>query len=235
MLAGWIPTWLQGFEREASYADTIVVDNDGLLVYNKHMDIKNYTHNYYLQHKELSKERTKKWRLNHKTPCPNCGKLIDYRATRCLSCASKVREQKKYEATGHSRFWKGGHILRRDGYIMVWLTNKDFFFPMTVRSCRDYGGYVLEHRLVVAKHLGRCLQPWEIVHHKHAKYPAGSIEDKQDNRYPENLQLVSDDRHKQITVLEQKIKRLEDKIKRQAELIKSLQVKKRLDIPWQIE
>ncbi|GAH73274.1 unnamed protein product, partial [marine sediment metagenome] len=65
-----------------------------------------------------------------------------------------------------------------------------------------------EHRLVVAKALGRNLHPWEIVHHKHAKYPAGSIEDKQDNRYPENLQLVSDDRHKQITILERKIDKL---------------------------
>lgn len=70
-------------------------------------------------------------------------------------------------------------------------------------------GYVPEHRLVVAKCLGRCLQLWELVHHKHSRYPAGSIEDKQDNRYPENLQLVTDDRHKQITILEHRIKKLE--------------------------
>ena len=70
-------------------------------------------------------------------------------------------------------------------------------------------GYLREHRLVVAQALGRCLQSWEIVHHKGAKFPKGSIEDKQDNRYPENLQLVSDDRHLQITILEIKIKNLE--------------------------
>ena len=72
-------------------------------------------------------------------------------------------------------------------------------------------GYVREHRLIVAKKLGRCLHIWELVHHKHTQYPAGSIEDKQDNR-DENLQLVTDDRHKQITILENRIKQLEQRV-----------------------
>ena len=63
----------------------------------------------------------------------------------------------------------------------------------------------------MAKHLGRNLHRWELVHHKHTKYPAGSIEDKQDNRI-ENLQLVSDDRHNQITLMERRIKYLEEKL-----------------------
>ncbi len=89
------------------------------------------------------------------------------------------------------------------GYIYITLQPDDFFYPMT-----NSRGKTTEHRLVAARALGRCLHRWEIVHHKHAKYPAGSIEDKQDNRYPENLQLVSDDRHKQITTLEMQIKQL---------------------------
>jgi hypothetical protein len=64
-------------------------------------------------------------------------------------------------------------------------------------------GYVKEHRLVVAKNLGRCLHAWEIVHHKNHI--------RNDNRI-ENLQLVSEDRHYQITLLERKIARLEKKI-----------------------
>lgn len=78
---------------------------------------------------------------------------------------------------------------------MIKLQPDNFFFPMT-----GHDGYVFEHRLVVAKALGRCLQCWEIVHHKHGYA-------KDDNRYPETLQLVTDDRHKQITILEKKIDR----------------------------
>lgn len=158
--------------------------------------------------------------------CVDCGKgrWVEFRNgqpryIRCLTCANSL----KSHLTGcNAHNWKGGRAASGCGYIRIKLQTDDFFFPMVQAS-----GYVLEHRLVVAKALGRCLYLWEIVHHKHAKYPAGSIEDKQDNRYPENLQLVSDDRHKQITILERKIDRLEAKVEGQAKLIRLLQ--------WQIK
>ena len=102
--------------------------------------------------------------------------------------------------------WKGGRCKNSSGYILIRLSKDDFFHPMA-----DNNNCVREHRLVMAKALGRCLHPWEIVHHKGTIYPKGSIENKQDNRI-ENLQLVTDDRHKQITILENRIKWLEQRV-----------------------
>lgn len=116
--------------------------------------------------------------------------------------------------------WKGGRYTDH-GYIYVRLDPNDFFYPMA-----NKGGYVFEHRLVVAKALGRCLHPWELVHHKGTKFPKGSVENRSDNRI-ENLQLISEGRHNQITIVERKIANLEAKVQEQAKLIKLLQ--------WQIK
>lgn len=126
------------------------------------------------------------------TACIDCGKERwialrgnEPRTKRCPICNGKrqveiIRRRNVRQKT-------------RQGYILVHLQPDDFFYPMAKRD-----GHIFEHRLVVAKALGRCLHSWEIVHHKHGFA-------KDDNRYPETLQLVTDDRHKQITILEQKI------------------------------
>lgn len=82
--------------------------------------------------------------------------------------------------------WKGGKHVHC-GYIYIRIYPDGPFYGMGEKA-RGPARQVAEHRLVMAQHLGRPLEPWEIVHHKGSKYPQGSIEDKQDNRI-ENLKL----------------------------------------------
>lgn len=66
------------------------------------------------------------------------------------------------------------------GYILVYAPDN---------PAADHTGYVLEHRLVMENHIGRCLIPNEIVHHLNG--------DKTDNRV-ENLKLVTRSEHAKI-------------------------------------
>lgn len=56
--------------------------------------------------------------------------------------------------------WKKG-VRHEKGYVLVWVDPSD---PMAVMA--DSQGYVREHRLVMARHLGRPLGRSETVHHK---------------------------------------------------------------------
>jgi len=76
--------------------------------------------------------------------------------------------------------WKGGKLTDR-GHRLVRLAADDPFAVM-----RNSGGYVMEHRLVMARHLGRPLLPREVVHHKLRS--EGGSGDRTDNRL-ENLTL----------------------------------------------
>lgn len=76
-----------------------------------------------------------------------------------------------------------GKTLHGDGYIYI-LKRKH---PFATKK-----GYVMEHRLVMEKHLGRYLTRKEVVHHRGIKYPICSIENKQDNRI-ENLELCANE------------------------------------------
>lgn len=75
--------------------------------------------------------------------------------------------------------WKGGRRKRKDGYILVYRPSHPF----------AYRNFILEHRDVMEKHLGRILNPDELVHHIN--------EIKHDNRI-ENLSLTDRQEHAKI-------------------------------------
>ena len=74
---------------------------------------------------------------------------------------------------------KGPH-LSAQGYIMEYVPEH----PMAMRT-----GYILQHRRIMAEHLGRLLTPGEVVHHKN--------EIKVDNRL-ENLEVLVKPAHDRI-------------------------------------
>ena len=89
-----------------------------------------------------------------------------------------IEPRKKVQGRGpeaHGQ-WRGGRSKHAEGYVMVWLAPDDPMAPMRTR-----GGYVMEHRLVMARFLGRPLTRHETVHHIH--------ENSRDDNRIENLQL----------------------------------------------
>lgn len=152
--------------------------------------------------------------------CVDCGKerWVAYQvklqkpiSIRCRNCQLKELLKKYNRSYSFHASWKGGRI-NRDGYLAIKLLPDDSFHSMANKN-----GYAWEHRLVMAKHLKRCLLPWEIVHHKNGI--------RNDNRL-ENLELIPG-RGRHNTQINRQMKRLEDTIAKQAIQIRLLQ--------WQIQ
>jgi len=126
--------------------------------------------------------------------CPECGKerwcpvkTPNQLCQRCstrriqpLGAKAKKPKQSINQTGAGNRQWKGGRKCT-NGYICVLIYSNNPYYPMAQAT-----GYVLEHRLVVAQELGRCLLPQEKVHHKDG--------DKTNNT-KSNLELLSQADH----------------------------------------
>jgi len=103
------------------------------------------------------------------------------------------------------------------GYIYMQLKKDNFFYSMA-----SHFGAIAEHRYLMAKHLNRCLLPWEVIHHKNGI--------KTDNRL-ENLQLLPGARYHIVDLIIKsrlrsalgEIKRLREKVREQETVIAQLQ------------
>ena len=75
------------------------------------------------------------------------------------------------EKHGH---WTGGKTIDKDGYVLIYVPDRHPF-----GRGRDKK-YVLEHRLIMEKHIGRYLTPQEVVHH---------IDENKQNNSIDNIML----------------------------------------------
>lgn len=111
----------------------------------------------------------------------------------CVHCIPKK------SGSEHPR-WSGGQRYKR-GYVFTKIGKDD---PMT--SMADRNGWVLEHRLIVARRIGRPLVKREIVHHVNGA--------KADNR-DSNLQLLVERQHNSHLVtkgLQERVQNLETRV-----------------------
>lgn len=116
---------------------------------------------------------------------------------RCIQCKNH------HERSKNSSNWKGGK-RNHGGYIHIHLSILSLE-DLNLISSMIYRSYILEHRLVMAKHLRRPLLKSEIVHHLNGI--------KTDNRLC-NLQLVTVNTHRKeeeklFTSLKNEIARLQ--------------------------
>ena len=127
--------------------------------------------------KKFSEEHKRKIGLAHK------GKKSPWLAERNKSLwmrkkvsASKLGK-KRPDISGKNHYkWNGGKMMKQ-GRITIFKPDHPF---------ANNHGYVLVHRLVMEKHLGRYLKPEELVHHK---------DENKTNNNIENLQIMTNSEH----------------------------------------
>jgi ssDNA-binding Zn-finger/Zn-ribbon topoisomerase 1 len=141
--------------------------------------------------------------------CPECGRTRWAHASglktqqcrgRCRECGTRVNRttNRMFKRGTDNVHWKGGRTAKKSGYVVMTVYPEDPLVAMATLNIDDGTYHVLEHRYVMAKHLGRCLERGEVVHHINGK--------RADNRI-ENLRLYSNEAHSNRTELEQEVAR----------------------------
>ena len=96
---------------------------------------------------------------NFGNECRSCSGKRTIRSAQ-EKCPSVRPWQSENQRGDKNPSWKGGKVKGGNGYIYVLLAENDPLFCMANKT-----KYVMEHRLNMARHLGRPLEKWEQVHH----------------------------------------------------------------------
>ena len=133
--------------------------------------------------------------------CPECGTerwvKRNARGTLCVSCGIRQHSFGKQ----NPRWNPTGKTVTKSG-IRVSIDESHPYFCMAHRCACSYA--VLEHRLVMAEHLGRPLKPTEVVHH---------IDGNNLNNELSNLLLLpSQAMHTAYTMMQGELHRLEEEL-----------------------
>jgi hypothetical protein len=108
--------------------------------------------------------------------CPTCGQSFQPSHFGKKYCSAECAKGRFRRGAAHHA-WQGGRNIGdgNGGYVRVFMADDHPFVEM-----RGHARYVLEHRLIMAEHLGRPLDSTETVHHLNGV--------RDDNRI-ENLEL----------------------------------------------
>lgn len=128
--------------------------------------------------------------------CPECGREkwvpLKWDGHLCVPCnarlvfgpkgqaairGSKRPAQSEGQRGAQNRMWRGGRHVMGRGYVCAWVAPDD---ALGQAMAQRGGRYVLEHRLVMARAIGRPLKPYEEVHHRNGR---------RDDNHIENLEL----------------------------------------------
>lgn len=126
----------------------------------------------------------KKWQVK----CPGCGEVKQVsagnvrRGVAAGTFTGLCRKCNGDRGTGpaHSQ-WKGGSYVCAYGYRLIWVAPTHPLAAM--RDCR---GYIREHRLIMANHLGYVIEADIVVHH---------VDEDKLNNDISNLRLMTNKAH----------------------------------------